>query len=402
LYYVDPQLCSELFEVSEHDKEFLQQGVVSSTRGSYKSNIKQWVRFKEKFGYDTNMELEQLSTDKQRIVLIKFIRYLYELKNPSTVIGSVLASVQYYMKVKCADVKIFTDSSIQLARRAALPSQRSESLRKEQTARYPVTLDMLVWLRDGYFVSGSVDDKMTYLGCILGFTFIWRISQYVSDGKSEHAILADDVRFKLVTGEIKRPWELHSVNETSVECVIFIVRSNKQRGNETQHLYLGRKSEKESQLLNNLVSWSHISGIKEGDPFMSRYIVKGRRQSHKKLTRRMVSTALKVVATAFGFDAVHFAPHGLRIGAATAGKAKGGREFVQETAGWDKDSDNDLRYEHGSPLDDNALSISRTCFSILTAEQVKTMMSVTAQPTQSINTLPVRRRSALGKTLVVK
>ena len=130
MYYVDPQLCSELFEVSEHDKEFLQQGVVSSTRGSYKSNIKQWVRFKEKFGYDTNMELEQLSTDKQRIVLIKFIRYLYELKTPSTVIGSVLASVQYYMKVKCADVKIFTDSSIQLARRAALPSQRSESLRK--------------------------------------------------------------------------------------------------------------------------------------------------------------------------------------------------------------------------------------------------------------------------------
>jgi len=116
----------------------------------------------------------------------------------------------------------------------------------------------------------------------------------------------------------------------------------------------------------------------------------------------MVSTALKVVATAFGFDAVHFAPHGLRIGAATAGKAKGGREFVQETAGWDKDSGNDLRYEHGTPLDDNALSISRTCFSILTAEQVKTMMSVTAQPTQSINTLPVRRRSALGKTLVVK
>ena len=116
----------------------------------------------------------------------------------------------------------------------------------------------------------------------------------------------------------------------------------------------------------------------------------------------MGSIALNVVATAFGFNAVHFTPHGLRIRAATAGKAKGGREFVQDTAGRDEDSDNDLRYEHGTPLDDNALSISRTYFSILITEQVKTMMSVTAQPTQYINTLPGRRRSAVGKTLVVK
>ena len=106
----------------------------------------------------------------------------------------------------------------------------------------------------------------------------------------------------------------------------------------------------------------------------------------------MVSTALKVVATSFGFDSVHFTPHGLRIGAATSSKAKGDRQFVKETAGWSETSNNDLRYEHGTPLDDNALSISRTCFSILTAEQVKTMMSVEAVPKPARG----RRRSAVG------
>jgi len=113
---------------------------------------------------------------------------------------------------------------------------------------------------------------------------------------------------------------------------------------------------------------------------------------HKNLTRKMISTALKVVAAAFGFDACHFTPHGLRIGAATATRAKASRELVQETAGMSKTSNNDLIYEKGTPMDDNALSISRTCFSILTADQVKTMMGVRAVPESTRD----QRRSAVG------
>jgi hypothetical protein len=345
------------------------------------------------------MEIEHLQLDIQRVVLVKFIRYLHESKVSANVINQTLASLQFFMKVHCRDVKVFTDATIQLARRATLPTQRSESLRKEKAARYPVTLDMLMWLRKDYYVDGNIDDKMTYLGCILGFTFIWRVSQYVSDSKSEHAILTEDIRFKLFTQEIIRPWEVRNINKSRFECVVFVVRSNKQRGNETQYLYLGRKSDKEIQLLEDLIDWCRISGVKEGDPFLSRYLTKGGRVTHKRLTRNMVSTALKVVATAFGFNEVHFAPHGLRIGAATAGKAKGGREFVKDTGGWDGKSDNDLRYEQGTPLDDNALSINRTCFSVLTADQVKVMMSVQSQPKLPSKSTPRHRRSATGETL---
>ena len=389
----------DIYNVTSEDVEFLRQGVSNSTAKSYKYKIVEWDRFKQKFGYEHDMVLDKLPFATQRIVLVKFIRHLHESKVSPNVIGSILASVQFILKVHCKDIKVFTDPTIQMARRAVQPSQRSESLRKEKSKRYPVTLDMLTWLREDYFVRGNIDDKMTYLGCILGFTFIWRVSQYVSDNKFGHAILSEDVRFKLLTGEIKRPWELMNIAKSRVECIVFIVRSNKQRGNETQHLYLGRKSVKETQLLEDLVDWCRLSEIKEGDPFMSRYMTNRGKVTQKRLTRKMVSTALKVVASAFGFDKVHFAPHCLRIGAATAGKAKGGRAFVKDTAGWSDKSDTDQRYEHGTPLDDNALSISRTCFSILTAEQVRTMMSVSTQPSKPHKPDPRHRRSALGETL---
>jgi len=359
----------------------------------------EWEKFKRINGYQYNMELEHLAFDTQRVVLVKFIRHLHENNITASVINQILASIQFFMKVHCKDVQVFADSSIQLARRATLPTQRSESIRKEKSTRYPVTLDMLMWLRHDYYVHGDIDDKMTYLGCILGFTFMWRVSQYVSDNRTGHAILSEDVRFKLVSNRVIRPWEVKNINKSVFECVVFVVRSNKQRGNETQHLYLGRKSIKETQLLEDLIEWCRISGVQEGDPFMSRYTTKGKRVTHKKLTRNMVSTALKVVASAFGFDEVHFAPHGLRIGAATAGKAKGGREFVKGTAGWDPKSDNDLRYEHGTPLDDNALSISRTCFSVLTAEQVKVMMASQSNYEQLSKSTPRCRRLAAGETL---
>jgi len=387
----DEQL--ELFRVSQEDVEFLKSGVRESTKNSYKYKNSEWDKFKQKYGYEKTLGLEDLPLNTQRIVLVKFIRHLHESHVSTSVIGSTVASLQFLMKVHCQSVKVFSDPTIQLARKATLPSQRSESLRKEQSRRYPVTLDMLIWLRKDYFVNGDIDDKMTYLGCILAFTFIWRISQYVSDNSvDEHAVLAEDVRFKLVTGEIKRPWELKSVTKSRVESVVFVIRSNKQRGNETQYLYLGRKSTQEVQLLEDLIEWCHISGVKEGQPFMSRYATKNTRVTHKRLTRKMVSTALKVVASSFGFDAVHFTPHGLRIGAATSAKAKAGRQLVQETAGWSKESNNDLRYELGTPMDDNALSISRTHFSVLTADQVKSMMEVQSQPSSTRG----QRRSASG------
>jgi len=373
--------------------DFLKSGVRGTTLNSYKYKCTEWDKFKEKYGYDKHLGLEDLPLQTQRIVLVKFIRHLYESKVSTSVIGSAVASLQFFMKVHCRGVKVFSDPTIQLARKAVQPSQRSESLRKEKSQRYPVTLDMLIWLRDDYFVRGDVDDKMTYLGCILAFTFIWRISQYVRDNTvNEHAVLAEDVRFKLVTGEIKHPWELKSIHRSRVECVVIVIRSNKQRCNETQYLHLGRKSNQEIQLLEDLIEWCSLSGVNKGEPFLSRHAVKNGIMRHKNLTRRMISTALKVVAAAFGFDACHFTPHGLRIGAATATRAKASRELVQETAGMSKTSNNDLIYEKGTPMDDNALSISRTCFSILTADQVKTMMGVRAVPESTRD----QRRSAVG------
>ena len=314
----------------------------------------------------------------------------------SGTIKKACASLRFESAVHGDSTQVFDNDSITLARKATLDSKRNISIQKEQRKRFPVTLDMIMWMRTYYYSRGDIDSKMTYVGCVMAFTYMWRVSQYVLSSQSEeHAILAEDVR--IYTSKVKYffPWELESIDRKQIESALFIVRSGK-AGNETNYLFLGRKSKIESQLLDDIVEWSQLSGVQRGDPFLSRYKLHGSRNRRKRLTRRMISSALKIAAAAFGMDAVAFASHSLRIGGATSLKAKGGsrdtiKRIAGSTAGWSQNSCADEIYQLGtefddnvlSRLDDNALSISRTCFRVLTAEEVRRLTNIVERPDRS-------------------
>jgi len=64
------------------------------------------------------MTLDNLPFATQRIVSFKFMRHLHENKVSSNVVGSILAIVQFLLKMHHEDIKVFTDPTIQMALRA--------------------------------------------------------------------------------------------------------------------------------------------------------------------------------------------------------------------------------------------------------------------------------------------
>jgi hypothetical protein len=96
----------------------------------------------------------------------------------------------------------------------------------------------------------------------------------------------------------------------------------------------------------------------------------------------MIATALKLVATHFGFDAVFFSTHSLRIGGMSCGTAANiPNSTLCRIAGWHGDSEAIYRRDvpdHGilSALDAHLLDTNVT---LLSTKEVRTMLPTAIQ-----------------------
>jgi hypothetical protein len=102
----------------------------------------------------------------------------------------------------------------------------------------------------------------------------------------------------------------------------------------------------------------------------------------KHLTRRMVSSTLKQMATHFGFDEAFFSSHSLRIGGMSCGtKANIENSTLCRIGGWTSDSE--ARYRENVP-DSGILSVLDayqldTSVSLLSLEDVRRMLPTSMQ-----------------------
>ena len=82
---------------------------------------------------------------------------------------------------------------------------------------------------------------------------------------------------------------------------------------------IGRRSDEESQWLNDLVEWLSRSKLKAEDQIFSRYQAKtaGGKVQRKCLTAGMIRKAVKEMATVAGLPAERFSSHSLRKGGMT-------------------------------------------------------------------------------------
>jgi hypothetical protein len=161
-----------------------------------------------------------------------------------------------------------------------------------------------------------------------------------------------------------KPWELRErgLPLDSVQLVKLFLDDSKtdQFGLRGRSLLVSaKKGEVERTLVGVLYRWSLISGIREGDPFLSRLkATKVCRDSRACLQRKSLVDELKRVARFFGLDEVFFSSHCFRIGGATTMASAGApRDRIKRIADWLSSSDCDLIYEQFNGLDGGVLSI---------------------------------------------
>jgi len=368
-------------EKESRDREaFIRKGLKKRTIDRYNGNSHLWPTFAGGKGWSRDLCMKEASATQRRVMLVDYIQWLTEeRKINGDEISRIISALRSRWVQACADVSAFEDESVRLAKKASkAESAREKHLLKEKRRRLPVTMDMIQRQRQSHWMqSKEVNKKMVYMGMMLGFNFMWRVSEYVMDSRSpEHAIRAEDVLF-LRNGTPWRSWEMGTVMDSSkVTNILFVVRSTKTGAG--RYLYLSRKSPFESQAVDDVVEWAKVSEVARGDPFLSRWETgKGGNRTRLKLTRRMMSEGLKDLARRSGFAGMElaFVPHSLRIGGATAmfhsGKSS---QQVDRTGGWSKRANSRDIYQQFTPADVGALSVPESQFEVLGVEQVRQML----------------------------
>ena len=228
---------------------------------------------------------------------------------------------------------------------------------RELRTRLPTPYVFILWLRSMYWQDGTIEMMMTYLGIAVSYNYGLRSSEYTHDdaNKGEQAIRTGDVFFTGVDGRRYYPWQLSSVTDTEISSGMLVNVSSKTLSDGIgRDLFLARGSPVESQLLDDLLHWSRISGIQQTDIFFARYKDDRGRMRKKQLTPKMVSAALKDAAILFGLPSTMFSTHCNRIGCASDLAAYGLHDDdIKRFIGWKSDAS--LLYQRGSAGDPSAL-----------------------------------------------
>ena len=99
-------------------------------------------------------------------------------------VQTTIQALQCTLKTDGYSLNVFKDDSIKLARAAVRGDPRAKHAQRTRKRRLPVTFDMLFYLEDLLLQSRHIDDWMTYLGVLMAFHFMLRVSEYCLDGSS--------------------------------------------------------------------------------------------------------------------------------------------------------------------------------------------------------------------------
>lgn len=314
-------------------KSALRGAVRKTTQAQYARSGDMWDAFLQEHEC-TERYLVGMEREMQRAAVVLFVTWL---KDKGVAVTNTMAGLFHEFRSELQDTTIFRDPAVEAARKSVALKGRALSLAQEKRYRYPISFDMVSWLREQTWLEADIDGMMTSLGITYAFNHLKRASEYAwsTETKYEHTLMNEDVLFEFGGSKVKKaPWELvPSDSRRELVNVTAIDRSSKANSKGRGRLEnISSRSEEEGQFMRDML-WFALTkeSNQEGEMFFSR--VKGGRS--KKLTRKMVSTALKRVAREFDLPEEHFSSHCCRIGGATELIHQGeGDEVQRRIGGW--------------------------------------------------------------------
>ena len=196
----------------------------------YSKNLGPWFQFLDQNDLRQYVDLSPSGSDDFRRMIIWFLHFCaVDLKLSESKIQTTIQALQYALKTDGYSLSVFKDESIKLARAAVRNDPRVTHARRTRKRRLPVTFDMLFYLEDLLLQSSHVDDWMTFLGILMAFHFMLRVSEYCLDGSSPHAIRCGDILFLSDDGKVYSPWDvqLTLVAPSNIAGAIIDLRSSK-------------------------------------------------------------------------------------------------------------------------------------------------------------------------------
>ena len=318
-------LCT--LEDLEENRIFLRGSAAGETLRKYERLYKRWVSFRE--------EMVSRGHVDEGTMTVSFIRRETEEGKSASYIKDALAAIQHGRVSRNLPVEHLDTLVVGMARKASgsAVDGRQRSLEREKRERLPAAKEMLQWLREDTWNKG-IDERMTYMGVVLGFHFMLRVSEYAHTGSksADHRFLVEDVYYY-----DERGGRL-GVSDKGIMGITIMKRTGKtNRGGKRLHrLQLSRSSPVEEQLMEDFLRFGRESGTDPKDPFLSRMKL-GKR---KMLTSSMVNAALKRMALQFGLDPRKFSSHSLRKGGCTSMRVAGVEpETIRRVVGWKPGSD---------------------------------------------------------------
>ena len=319
-----------------------------------------WLTYASTNQYDLYL---RTSETFQRVVVIgSFFCHLLDSGRSLNQIADTLRAMKFFFLQALQNIDFFSHELILQLKESAKPVGRSAFNSRQSRRKEPITFDMLKWIRDNYM--STVDSRMTYAGIALGYHFMLRASEFVygtphqEETDEVHALMYEDITILTTDGKTKSLPYVNDLDDSSISGLKFVVTTSKtDKSGQGRHLTLLREGVYQSQLVDDLVRHVRESKIHEGDVFMSRWKSTRCNNTNRKLTKRMVSTALKLAATAFGLDSCNFSPHSLRSGGATQLAASGANlNMIDRVGGWvNRSAGRAAGYQRSTTFDYGAL-----------------------------------------------
>jgi len=334
---------------SEKIQNMVARAVLPGTRAQYLASNLSWRKFRlEQHGVEEDVYNNYGSYNSMVLLVLDWMVWLEEIQGHSgSLIGRLITGLTFFVRCQVIHATIFTHPSIIAARKAIAPVQVRRGGHKVVMG---LNLDMLQQLRTTLWLSGSLDDQMTYISIATGYNFTMRPGHitYMGPAVNDHRYLVGDLTVEaMVDGTMHSfaEWMASGSDTTPLfEVSIFILRTDTSKthgrryGGDGSLNFICPGNTFETEYFEDFQQWLKICGlsrpaiprrgeVNEGNlPTLERPLfarVHPDTQLFRKSILKDITTALKACASQLGLSRASFTGKSLRIGGTTTAVAAG-------------------------------------------------------------------------------
>ena len=329
--------------------------VEKSTRKTYKTAEKYWVKLTKRIGTDPYMRTKNPAwlagdtsfanttiTWEETCVLafLESTRHKPRKLTPNTAFNYLSAIRKFLQDGGVATDFMSTSQYIKNTKAAMKIAYRIETgITVKDTVRMPVSMDMI----QGHHAATqrreyTVIDLAVYTAQVLAFTTLSRVSEYLYTGESgTHTLMSEDVQFEMLDGSMVPSHAVGTKKYKNVNACIVNIRSAKNDAAGRGHRYFFNKcnpATDKSTYCITWILWRYVQHARPGSRLPFFHIPKLKWT----LKPTYLNKKLQAMAKMYGLDPSRVSSHSLRIGGATAMAAAGMSEYeIKQMGGWKSD-----------------------------------------------------------------